>query len=1165
MLTASNEFKAAILPGITSFRKTAARVTINATSSTDAVDTIGTNSESSISVLANVIDPDNDGQGYEAGTASGPDGGYVKTIPPTIYAGGYASDKVYQILASDMSSLDVSDSYGDAILAMATDGSNIYTAGDFYTVCKYSPDGMTKLGETADLGDSINGLVCLGGFIYALAFNVVKKIDTSDMSYVSSSAAYGTVLYSIITDGTYIYAGGHYAIGKIFKYDPSDLSKLAESTAYGNIWAMATDGTYIYAAGSTTGSTYPVYQFNLSDMAKNAESASYGGMVNGLTHLDGYLYAGGYTVKKVFKYDVSDMSKVAESADSGDTLHALTNDGTYIYASCGSTNKNVIKYAASDLAVVDQSASSGDTLRAIAYLAEISETIVQDCLFAGGSVAGKIWGINEADMVDFLWSPTYSAKINALANDGTYVYAAVAGVGKVYKFDPTDMSKVAESAAYGGEILALTCFGTHIYAAGATTQRVFQILTSDMSKVAESADYGGTIYALCNDGASVFAGGAGDRKIFQYAMTDMSKTDESPAYTGYILALTCDATHVYAAGNNRIVYKVLISDMSAVSNSGDYGGIIYSLVNNGSYVYAGGATTQTVWKIQKSDMAKTAESTLTLVGGTVFALETDGTYVYAAIGEHTHAVVKYLVTDMSVVDQSRVHDGDMCALTLGIEYTVVKPTITLNYVSGISSPGLTIYFDGVYGALPTDFTVQVLNGSTVLQTITVTGNTKNYFIIDEYLNEGLAAADKIVITFITMSGPYERVRVARIHVGIEQEYSEYGDEGFYKLTTIHESDHTCLTLPAGEARVLVDNISGDYNPFVPVGFAAWLQVGAIMAVKMGVYVAGVRELVKTGTYWFAEWQEVGYKQVELIGKDSIGYYGELPALANAAGWTVGSNVETYIGDVLSWAGIPSSYYNVTPFPGADNAFMAGPTADLVLDELRLMAQWLMKICVCDANGVIQFIDADVASVSSLDLDDCYEMPVVDRSALVGSVDVNIYTATLGASDEVIAIHKETFTGAQVISVWVGWDFGDLSVVVAGAASNTDTGFSYGYYLVTPVGTGAEVTVTVSGKRYNIAKTVYTLVNSSAAGSRENKITIDNPHICTRALAASVATWTLANLNKLLKLTYNWRGNPILEPLDMITAETTHGNKNIIITRQDLEFDGVLSGRIEGVF
>ncbi|GAI76090.1 unnamed protein product, partial [marine sediment metagenome] len=73
------------------------------------------------------------------------------------------------------------------------------------------------------------------------------------------------------------------------------------------------------------------WQIDPTDMHKVAE-LDYGGWIQALTALGSYVYAGGFTTKKVWQIDPTDMSKVAESADYGGIIYALTwHEYTYIY------------------------------------------------------------------------------------------------------------------------------------------------------------------------------------------------------------------------------------------------------------------------------------------------------------------------------------------------------------------------------------------------------------------------------------------------------------------------------------------------------------------------------------------------------------------------------------------------------------------------------------------------------------------------------------------------------------------------------------------------------------------------------------------------------------------------------------------------------------------
>ena len=320
-------------------------------------------------------------------------------------------------------------------------------------------------------------------------------LDANGDEQVGIDKSFTTSIYTV----SYIYCAGHigtYTINNIWKIIPTDLSKISEIDYGQPIFALATDGTYIYCAGHSYNGK--VWKIDPSNMSKIAESADYGGMIYALTILGNYIYCGGATTNKVWKIKISDMVKVAESADYGGDILSLTTDGTYIY--CGGyasgTLRRVWKIDPSNMSKIAESVDCGANINALNSLGNY--------IYCGlGLNVRKVWKIQISDMVKVAESADYGGTngIYSLTNDGTYIYCGGDVTQKVWKITPSDMVKVAESADYGTRIMALTTDGTYIYCGGLRTDpnyqdKVWKIKISDMVKVAESASYGGDIRAL---------------------------------------------------------------------------------------------------------------------------------------------------------------------------------------------------------------------------------------------------------------------------------------------------------------------------------------------------------------------------------------------------------------------------------------------------------------------------------------------------------------------------------------------------------------------------------------------------------------------------------------------------------------------------------------------
>jgi hypothetical protein len=125
--------------------------------------------------------------------------------------------------------------------------------------------------------------------------------------------------------------------------------------------------------------------------------------------------------------------------------------------------------------------------------------------------------------------------------------------------------------------------------------------------------------------------------VFEFS-PNMLKVAESIGYGGPINALAQDDNYIYVGGaTTQKVYKLNKSNLTKVAESDNYGGTIYALAQDDNYIYVGGQTAQKVYKFNKSNLTKVAESDN--YGGHIWALAQENNYIY--VGGATARVYKY--------------------------------------------------------------------------------------------------------------------------------------------------------------------------------------------------------------------------------------------------------------------------------------------------------------------------------------------------------------------------------------------------------------------------------------------------------------------------------------------------------------------------------------------
>ena len=257
---------------------------------------------------------------------------------------------------------------------------------------------------------------------------LVKIGESTGLAYSCSS---------MVVYGEYVYVAMSTDF-KMYKLNISDLSVVKVTNFSTLVYSMATDGTYLYC-GCNAGY---VKKINMSTLAVVASLSVYGGSVRAIAVYGNYVYCGGEVSQKIFKLAVSDLSKVAESVSYGATITALSlsADGIYIYHT--GLYSTVGKNNTSDLSQVAVSSMS-------AYSDKV--LVIGSFVYCVGVTDGFTYGVYQLDsstlaVVRSKGISGYTFKLAASAN---YIYACAT---ELYKLDISDLTIVAKSPYFGSSI-----------------------------------------------------------------------------------------------------------------------------------------------------------------------------------------------------------------------------------------------------------------------------------------------------------------------------------------------------------------------------------------------------------------------------------------------------------------------------------------------------------------------------------------------------------------------------------------------------------------------------------------------------------------------------------------------------------------------------------------
>lgn len=194
-------------------------------------------------------------------------------------------------------------------------------------------------------------------------------------------------------------------------------------------------------------------------------------------------------------------------------------------------------------------------------------------------------------------------------------------------------------------------------------------------------------------------------------------------------------------------------------------------------------------------------------------------------------------------------------------------TLAISKVDVLQAFSLFFSTDPVDG-VPADFTVEVLSGTQVFYTKTVTGNMDTEMAFDGFTVYNPTA---IRMTVTRWSLPQRRLRLVQIIPGV---YERWGGRVLVSFNCVMNGDFSCLSLPYGTLEITLDNQSRRFEPrkkdslFQSIEARQGLEPYITVRLSSGAY-----ERVKLGTFYQAGdgWKtstndsEIKWSMVDIVG------------------------------------------------------------------------------------------------------------------------------------------------------------------------------------------------------------------------------------------------------------------------------------------------------------
>ena len=535
-------------------------------------------------------------------------------------------------------------------------------------------------------------------------------------------------------------------------------------------------------------------------------------------------------------------------------------------------------------------------------------------------------------------------------------------------------------------------------------------------------------------------------------------------------------------------------------------------------------------------------------------------------------------------------EGYLSAACSGADGTfVTPPRITFLCSKLHTVPALQFTFDAVANESMAQLQLRVLRDDVILYDEMIAPQAASYC-----WRHTVSRFNRIELTFLKTEKPYRRARLQQLIFG---EGLLFTSKNLHSVTQKQEIDPIMRRLSNGSVQFSVINrntltgaVDALYNPDNPRGIWNFVERHSPVQVQFGQMLTGVlawrdvaeqnwqslalaawgaltkggdTEWVNAGRYYLTAQPSVDGLFAAFAAEDALSLLTQKYSKGVYA--PQGKTLYELAVAVLTEAALPRIVPGSVPWKLHDGLKSIKTNAPLPLltqrECLQLIAHAGCCALYCDREGNVCLLPPSAQDANvMLDLAQQRAEPCAEKIGTLAAVVCSVMA--VAPEETQTELHKATYAvngslqlhlvHSSATEITAALSDGNLKIgAIAPYAFATD---------ITLTGTGT-AELTVQGKKLTTAQSevVAQVTDADENGATER---IKNELIATAAHAQKVANWVRDYL--LLRTTYTLEtaGNPELEPLDLLTAETLFAKKSPMrLLANEVRFDGTLAGKL----